>query len=134
MNHSTVINTLTEYRVSCKGSMVDTDYVRLYTYDEKNRLIAEKVYAYEYNFDENNTKAISDRDFSEYQLFKTITYQYDHQNNVVKKVQEGFGGRSEGRIDTTIRMYNTKNRLAQYVFTDKRRWLSYRIQIRFKQW
>ncbi|WP_290670267.1 hypothetical protein [Kordia sp.] len=114
--------------------MVDTDYVRLYTYDEKNRLIAEKVYAYEYNFDENNTKAISDRDFSEYQLFKTITYQYDHQNNVVKKVQEGFGGRSEGRIDTTIRMYNTKNRLAQYVFTDKRRWLSYRIQIRFKQW
>ncbi|MGH1384269.1 hypothetical protein [Kordia sp.] len=113
-------NTLTQYRISCKGGMVDTDYVRLYSYDKKDRLIAEKTYAYEYDFDENNIKAITDRDFSKYKLSKIVAYKYNDTNQVVEKVQKHFGTYTKGIVNTDILEYDAKNRLVQHISTENK--------------
>lgn len=106
-------NIRTEYHITCRGSSVDTDYVELYTYDARNRLIEKKVYAYEYHFDEDNYTAIERRNFSEYMLHKSIKYKYNERNLIVKELRKHFGGYLEGSVNTITRKYDYKNRLIE---------------------
>ncbi|WP_298513365.1 hypothetical protein [uncultured Kordia sp.] len=110
-------NIRTEHYVICKGSLVDTDYIKLYKYDAKNRLIEEKIHAYEYDLDETNVKAIDHRDFSAYTLSQIITYKYNDQDLIIKETREHFGSYLEKTSNTITRMYDQKNRLISEMTT-----------------
>jgi hypothetical protein len=106
-------NVRTEANITCKGSSVDTDYIKLYTYDANNRLIEQNVYAYEYNLGEDNYTVIKHRDFSKYKLHKVITFEYDERDLIVKEVRKHFGGYLQGAVNIITRKYDQKNRLIE---------------------
>ncbi|WP_420571886.1 hypothetical protein [Kordia sp.] len=110
-------NVRTEYYLTCKGSSVDTDYVYLYAYDDQNRLTEKKIYAYEYNFDEDYYKVVNYRNFSDYTLHTVINYEYNNKNLIVKEVRKNLGGYLIGVVNTITRKYDHKDRLIEDMAT-----------------